>query len=327
MVAFTPSFTSSLGWLLCFSVPAIAPEVFQRIAMANNTVQVKKSFTYAAGIILGIELFVVWIAVLLLASNTGLSKEEIFPYLLNEYTYTGFQGLLGVGIVAMAMSSADSFLNSAAVMAANDVAPAFRVVPHNGVLRVRLATLFIGCLSAVLALYTNDLLEMVLLACSLYLPIVTVPLLLSVFGFRSSARAVLLGMILGFLTVVAWSIFFYNSDSMVPSMLANFIGLMGSHYLLKEKGGWQKVGPDSPLALERAARRQAWQQRLQAIRNFILIYSRTCLPKRVSISSLGSIPWRLPMQHFTPLAIPKLRSISQFIMAFTTRCCPSRQLS
>jgi len=284
VVAFTPAFMSSVGWLLCFSIPAIAPEVFQRIAMANNTVQVKKSFTYAAGIILGIELFVVWIAILLLASNAGLSKKEIFPYLLNEYAYTGFKGLLGVGIVAMAMSSADSFLNSAAVMATNDVVPAFyATTPRNSVLRVRLATLFIGCLSAVLALYTNDLLEMVLLSCSLYLPIVTVPLLLSVFGFRSSSRVVLLGMASGFLTVVLWSIFFNNSDSMVPGMLANFIGLVGSHYLLKEEGGFQKVVPDSILALERAARRQAWRQRLQAIRDFRLYpYLQKNLPAQES---------------------------------------------
>jgi Na+/proline symporter len=281
VVGFTPEFMSSLGWLVCFSVPAIAPEVFQRIAMANNTAQVRKSFTYSAGIILTIEMFVVWIAILLLSSKAGLSKEQIFPYLLKEYAYTGLKGLLGVGIVAMAMSSADSFLNSAAVMLANDISTPLSYTQSSRVLTARLATLLVGCLGAILALYTNDLLEMVLLACSLYLPIVTVPFLLSVFGFRSSTRAVLIGMTFGFLTVLLWSIFLKNSDSMVPGMLANIIGLMGSHYMFREKGGWQQLAPDSPLALERAARRQHWQWRLNAIRSFRLYpYLRQNLPNQ-----------------------------------------------
>ena len=99
----------SIGWLFCFSVPAIAPEVFQRIAMATNAAQAKRSFMYAAGIILAIELFVIWIAVLLLASNPELPKEDVLPYLVNKHAYAGSKGIFGVGIIAMAMSSADSF--------------------------------------------------------------------------------------------------------------------------------------------------------------------------------------------------------------------------
>jgi hypothetical protein len=52
---------------------------------------------------------------------------------------------------------------------------------------------------------------------------------------------------------------YVTADGNMPGMLANLTGLLGSHYLLGEPGGWQHLAPDSPLSLERAARRQAWQ--------------------------------------------------------------------
>ena len=105
------------------------------------------------------------------------------------------------------------------------------------------------------------------------MPVVTVPLVMAIFGFRSSARAAFIGMILGFTAALVWKLFLEDHtdiNSITPGMLANLLGLMGSHYLLKEKGGWQQLAPDSPLALERVARRQAWQWRFQAIKNFKL---------------------------------------------------------
>ena len=64
-------------------------------------------------------------------------------------------------------------------------------------------------------------------------------------------------------------------------MLANLVGLMGSHYLLGEKGGWQKPAPTSPLALARQERKEAWKRRIKAIKTFKLYpYLQQSLPKK-----------------------------------------------
>jgi hypothetical protein len=135
----------------------------------------------------------------------------------------------------------------------------------------------------VLAINSEDLLELALLPGSFYMPVVTAPLVMAIFGFRSSPRAALTGIILGFVTTLIWKLFlsYTEINSIAPGMLANLIGLMGSHYLLKEKGGWQQLAPDSPLALERAARKQAWQWRLKTVKNFKLYpYLQKNLPKQ-----------------------------------------------
>ena len=101
-----------------------------------------------------------------------------------------------------------------------------------------------------------------MLSGSFYMPIVSVPLLMAVLGFLSTTRAVLIGMAAGGMTVFVWSIFLDNADSIAPGMLANLLGLMGSHYLLREKGGW--VGTQEPGSWITAWREQ-WQAFLQTL--------------------------------------------------------------
>ncbi len=105
-----------------------------------------------------------------------------------------------------------------------------------------------------------------------YAPVISMPLLLGILGFRSTTRVVFAGMAAGFLTVYLWIYLLPHAviDSSVPGMLVSLIVLMGSHYLFKTPGGWQALPLNSPLYLERTARQQAWRRRWYVLRNFTL---------------------------------------------------------
>jgi Na+/proline symporter len=260
VIGWNTKFLSALGLMLYFIVPGMEPAIFQRVAMAKNLEQVKKSFTYAAGIRLLIVLSVAWIAVLLLSDNPGLDPNSLVNYIITEYAYPGLKGLIAVGITAMAMSSADSDLNAAAVLAINDIIKPLKSSWQESMLMVRILSICLGFFALLLALRTTDLLELLLLSSSFYTPIVTVPLLLAIFGFRSTTRAVLIGMAAGFLTVAFWDkLFGYTGiNNVVPGMFANVIFYMGSHYILREKGGWIGIQVKEPLIAARQSRRDAW---------------------------------------------------------------------
>lgn len=220
-----------------------------------------------------------------MATDENLPPDELVSYIVTQYAYPGLRGLFGTGIVAMAMSTSDSYINASAVLLSNDIAKPLRIYTQNPVRTARLFAVLGGGLALILAVKTEDLLELALLPGSFYMPVVTVPLLLAIFGFRSTTRAVLIGMGLGFTTALVWKMFLSHTgiNSIAPGMLANLIGLIGSHYILREQGGWQKAAPNSPIALERAARRQAWQRRLRAIRSFQLYpYLQQNLPNQES---------------------------------------------
>ena len=68
----------------------------------------------------------------------------------------------------------------------------------------RIFAFILGALALVIALHMQDLLSILLLSGSFYMPIVSVPLLLAILGFRTTKRAVLIGMAAGLTTVLVW---------------------------------------------------------------------------------------------------------------------------
>ena len=271
----------TLMLIVYFTMPDLYPQLFQRIAMARSRIQVKRSLTYAAIVCLGVELCVIWIAILLLADQPGLEPSKLVQYMVNTYTYPGLRGFLGVGVMALAMSTADSILNSCAVIIANDVLPPIGFHKKNALTTAKWATIVLGVLSLLMALSFQDMLNILRGSACFYAPIVVVPMLLAIFGFETSRRVMLLAMGAGAVTTVACLCYFKSVNSFFPGMLANFSVMMGAHYLLGEKGGWGN-NPFQKDAYD-AARRQAWQWRLQSIRNFRLYpYLQQNLPTQES---------------------------------------------
>eukprot|EP01132_Coremiostelium_polycephalum_P000766 gene766-949_t len=286
---------SMLGLFFYFALPIISPPIFQRIAMAKNTDQVRDAFSYAAGISLLTLLGISWIAVLLLADPTEKDPQNLISHLLTHYAYPGLKGSTAIGIIAMAMSTADANLHAAAVLVTNDLMKPWQKYNQHFIPFVRLSTLGLGLLALLLALHINDLLKVLLFSASFFIPMVSAPFLLAILGFRSEVRAVYMGMAGGLLTVIIWGICFKNHDGLIPGMLVNFICLMGSHYLLKEKGGWIGIKDKAPLLIAYQKRKKAWAHLLQLFQKQTLFtYLQKQLPSQeivytlVGIYSLGA---------------------------------------
>ena len=252
----TPQLMSCLGLMIYVTFALVlTPPAFQRIAMARNIEQARQAFKWATGINSLIILMACGMSTLLLIAHPGLEKSQVVPTLINTYVPVGLKGLLGAGVMALAMSTADSHLNALSVIFANDLVKPLTQQAQASVKTARSFSVFIGGSALLPALYSTDFLKLLLLSGSLYMPVLTVPLLLSILRFRTSSRVVIMAMAAGFITVVVWSLVYTNADSIVPGMLANLSVLLGMHYLLGEPGGWQKPAADDPLVLERAARR------------------------------------------------------------------------
>ena len=269
VIGWNPQFMGAIGLFFFFAIPSLQPAVFQRIAMAKDLQQVKKSFTYTAGILLLIVMTVAWIAILLLTDNPNLAPEKLVNYLIEHYAYPGLKGMIAIGITAMAMSTADSHLNAAAVLGIHDILKPLKLFLKPSLTSARVFSGALGMVSLVLALHTQDILKIGLLVANFYMPIVCAPFLLAIFGFRSSPRAVLLGMGAGIITAILWRTYFTYTglDSSIPGMLGNLLFFIASHYLLKEKGGWVGIQAPGPLLAARQRRRAAWQNLIKTLQH------------------------------------------------------------
>ena len=238
----------TIGMYLLFIylvIPDISPTTFQRISMGKSLEQVKQAFFISGIILIIIQIVVAWIPFLISTMNPNIPKDYLLSYIVDTYSYNGLKGLVVVAIIAFAMSTADSRINASSVLFTNDIYNVFIKTRNWETVIPKIFAFILGSAAIVLSLVESDLLAIAIFANSFYWPVVTPIFLLSIFGFRSSSKSVLIGMTSGFIATILWKIapFAISNNGqkilgIIISMLCNIIFLFGSHYLLRQPGGW-----------------------------------------------------------------------------------------
>lgn len=77
--------------------------------MCNNVKKTQRSLFYTAAIFTFFAFSCACIGSLVYSKNPNLALPEIIPFLLNNYCPTGLKGLLGAGLLAMSISTVESF--------------------------------------------------------------------------------------------------------------------------------------------------------------------------------------------------------------------------
>lgn len=265
----------SLGWVsifIWFILPDMDPSIFQRILMAKDTRQASKAFAIASVACVTIILFSAWLAILARATGKDLDPDNIINYILHNYSYKGLIGLTAAGIAAMVMSTVDSYINTSAVLFSEDICKTFGIKLKNELTIAKSFSVLAGVIGVFIALSGNNLFDITLIIANFYVPIVTAPMTLAIFGFRSTPKAALIGIFAGIFTVLIWRNFFQDTgiDSVIPGLFANFIFLITSHYVFKQQGGWVGVKDNEPLIIIRQSRIRLYKKILIAIKEFSL---------------------------------------------------------
>ena len=260
---------------LFIAIPGFNPAIFQRIIMARDTKQIRSSFIIAGLTCTVLTLTTFWVSILVLSSKPNLALNDVFKHILFGYSFTGLKGLTLIGVMAMVMSTADSYINSTSILVVHDFLKPLGVSmrKNNELILSRIASLVIGIASIILATKSGNLLQLLIAANLLYMPIVTVPFIMATLGFRTSSRAVLIGMGAGFIAVLAWELLLRTGeiDAIIPGMTINLVFLVGSHYILQEPGGWVGIKDDAALKEVRLQRRLKIQRFIHSLRHFNLI--------------------------------------------------------
>jgi Na+/proline symporter/signal transduction histidine kinase len=280
-----------LGLVMLFTyylLPTFSPPAFQRIAMGRDIAQVKKAFIISAFCLILIDIAIAWIPFLIHTINPTIKSGELLPYIINTYSYNGLKGAIIVAIIAFTMSTADSRINVSAVMFTNDICKVFTNRPLKDILISRIFSLFLGVGAILLALKKTDLLEIIIAGNSFYYPVVAPVFLLTIFGFKSSKKSVLIAMASGTIFTLIWQKSDIKFEAVSASvvgvllaMLTNVVALFLSHYLLRQPGGWVKTQGSEDVRKERLERRKQWAERWLQVKQFnIITYLRGCAPKR-----------------------------------------------
>jgi len=233
------SFWNNLSLFFIFLIPGFNSAVFQRISMANSIDQAKRSFVISAQICFVILLILIWLVLVIQAKAPNISAEDVIKILIFDQLIPVYRGLMLVGVIAMTMSTADSYINSSSILFSHDFLGSLNIKVKNELLAVRITSLIIGTIALLLSLKDTTVFKLIIFTIGFYMPIVTVPFIMAIFGYRTPyEQAVLCGMGAGLAVVVLWNYLDITViDNVVPAMAANWLVLviMHKYYYSKEK--------------------------------------------------------------------------------------------
>ncbi|KJV62246.1 solute symporter family protein [Rickettsia amblyommatis str. Ac/Pa] len=240
-------------WYIFPAFPLSFPFI-QRMLMARNNKQLINSYY--------ISMFFLIIFFVLL-TLTGLSatvlKEtedvnipskgsEVITYLINNYFFAGAKGILAIGLIGAVMSTADSFLNSGALLLAHDVIKPVCDKKNINIDELKLAryiTFGLGVIAVFTASVNNvlpriqyagivDLAKGINIASEIVALIFTIPLIAGIIGLKGNSLSFFVPTIITTVTFIIGKLFFDNELLIPISIAINLISFFTSHFILNK---------------------------------------------------------------------------------------------
>lgn len=239
----TFNLVANLLWSL---LPTSDPAIVQRIYLCASPIQVKKTFLYSSFLLWITVFFICLIGLFVFTRDPTLPATAIWEYIIADMP-PFLKGCMVISVLGMCLSTADSYLHTAAIIVGHDLLKSIRgIKPVSDKLQIqvaKLALLMIGLLAMVVAIYYNDaynaMVSITYITHTIGVCIVKVPFILAVFGFRGTFRTVLIGTATATLSILVCKkleLEYRHAGYLVPA-LANGLGMMAAHYLLPQPRG------------------------------------------------------------------------------------------
>ncbi|MDF2965767.1 MAG: sodium:solute symporter family protein [Rickettsiaceae bacterium] len=213
---------------LLFSIPCFDPAIMQRILMGKNITQVRTAFNLSALFDLPFYLIAGLIGLIVVALAPNVAPNQGFLYLIDNILPVGIKGLAISGMLAVVMSTADSYLNVTSAYVVHDIVrPIKRLSDAQELSLMRWITVLIGAFAVSMALAFESIYELVLFSYNFWAPVVVVPLLVVIFGYNPGKLPFFTGAFAGLTTFVLWDSVFDLSirtgvDSVIPNLVVSF---------------------------------------------------------------------------------------------------------
>lgn len=226
-------FTDQMGWttlavlfLSLFFGETLVPPYFQRLVIGKSNKETEKGVF--ASSLLSIPFFMVvgLIGLIALELNPGLKPDLALPQVIMDLMPIGMRGLAIAGMLAVILSSADAFLNAAAISLTHDVVRYVKpnLKATNELFSYRSMTALIGFCSIIFAIGIPSVMDILIYAYQFWTPIILVPLVAGIWGFKTSPEQFYVPAGVGLASVFIWQ--FTAQNSIDSSAEASIIGIL-----------------------------------------------------------------------------------------------------
>ncbi|MFQ3307100.1 MAG: Na+/proline symporter/signal transduction histidine kinase [Candidatus Midichloriaceae bacterium] len=227
------------SYIILMTLPAMAAPYVQRLLMAKNKSQLLHSYNILI-VVAVIFSFVIFIL--------GFSIRSLYPDIEGKialYHFIAqlspiFIGFLVSGMLAVIMSSADSWLNAASVIIAHDIVkkkfPHF--TPKQELLTAMLMTFCTGIVAVIIALNSGEIFKLMILVQSFAYSTILVPFTAGFLNIKSNKTSFVFSVISGVFATVFMKYLTgeFGIISLAIGVIGSSIGFFGANYYQVKKG-------------------------------------------------------------------------------------------
>ena len=244
--------------ILPMMIPTLTPLNTQRLLMTSYRKQGMKAYYNVCWLYLFIFIMTLFLGLAARVLFPELSRpDKALLTLITNYLPVGIFGMSVIGILAVLMSTADSYLNGCSILIVNDV-----ITPYSKYIRkrelsepekIKLArncSLLMGIGGIVFAYFHMGLFEARVLVSTFWFSVILSPLYFLLFNMKVPLKGLFMSAATGFSTAMLWTIFLKpitNIDGLFPGFFANVVTIVFFYFL----GGRQKVFTKKELEQKR----------------------------------------------------------------------------
>lgn len=203
----------------------LVPPYVQRMLIAKNVRTAARGTFFSGLFSIPFLLLTGLLGLLALTLDAQLNANLAIFHTVDMVLPIGLRGLVMGALLAVVMSTADSYINAASLAVVHDVLlPLLRksMNPRRQLLWVRLMTVVVGLVAIIFAIKIHSILDILLLAYNFWAPVVLPSLLAVVFGLRAHYRLFLLAAVSGVVANIMWDNYAHmDIDGLLMGVLAH----------------------------------------------------------------------------------------------------------
>lgn len=228
-----------LGLACVFLLPDLDPAILQRLLMGRTLQQGRLSLIITSLASIPLYALAGLIGLISLALMPNLEPNLSFPFLLNSVLPEGVRGIAISGILAVVMSTADSYLNIGGISLVHDIIKPLRRQELNDRAELRLiqtGTMLLGICSVATALILPNVFKLAVASLALWKPLIFPPLFMAMLGYLKDKHIFYTGLLSSLLCLIVWNVFIKDKmaiDGILVAFLLHFSILILP--LIKEK--------------------------------------------------------------------------------------------
>jgi SSS family solute:Na+ symporter len=199
-----PSATFIALFLSYFFGETLVPPYVQRLLIGKDLQNTKNGTLYSGLLSLPFFIMIGLIAIIAIEVDHSTNPHFAITSVIHTIMPAGLKGFAIAGMMAIMLSSADAFLNAAAIATSHDVIkPIYKINSNKTELKIsRIATVAVGVIGALFAISFDNILDILLSAYNFWTPFILVPLVAGIMGVKRSAKTFWLSAAAGILSVL-----------------------------------------------------------------------------------------------------------------------------